>query len=424
MRQYLDFLQAIVDNGVQTSDRTGTGTMTLPGYHYQVRLDQDEEGVIHGFPLLTTKKMSLKSVFEELIWKLRGDTNIRFLIEHKNHIWTEWPFKHWLEKTGQQKLIAHMWKDDQKTDYSDLWKKKKSEFESRILTDDDFCKKWGDLGRTYGHQFRRFGEVQFNDFDGETREDLFFAFDDISGPWIEGKDQLMQAIDLINYNPDNRRIIINLWNPQDEGKSLLPPCPCFYQFFANQEGYLHLNLYQRSCDSFLGIPYNTAQDALFLCLMAQVTGRKPGIFNHFFGDAHIYLNHLDQVHEQLQRTPSNLPSIRLNPQVKNLLDFTWEDIELLNYAPQGHIKGAVSIWSATKGRAESVLPFFLKEILSNILYHILRLEKFISEKGLGISSPNNRLPMNDIDSLVRRFDRLICEYGYFNSNFKTLISRL
>ena len=185
MRQYLDFLQAIVDNGVQTSDRTGTGTMTLPGYHYQVRLDQDEEGVIHGFPLLTTKKMSLKSVFEELIWKLRGDTNIRFLIEHKNHIWTEWPFKHWLEKTGQQKLIAHMWKDDQKTDYSDLWKKKKSEFESRILTDDDFCKKWGDLGRTYGHQFRRFGEVQFNDFDGETREDLFFAFDDISGHWIE-----------------------------------------------------------------------------------------------------------------------------------------------------------------------------------------------------------------------------------------------
>lgn len=252
MRQYLDFLQAIVDNGVQTSDRTGTGTMTLPGYHYQVRLDQDEEGVIHGFPLLTTKKMSLKSVFEELIWKLRGDTNIRFLIEHKNHIWTEWPFKHWLEKTGQQKLIAHMWKDDQKTDYSDLWKKKKSEFESRILTDDDFCKKWGDLGRTYGHQFRRFGEVQFNDFDGETREASFLAFDDISGPWIEGKDQLMQAIDLINHNPDNRRIIINLWNPQDEGKSLLPPCPCFYQFFANQEGYLHLNLYQRSCDSFLG----------------------------------------------------------------------------------------------------------------------------------------------------------------------------
>lgn len=317
--------------------------MTLPGYHYQVKLEQDEDGVIHGFPLLTTKKMSLKSVFEELIWKVRGDTNIRFLVKNKNHIWTEWPYKRWLQETGQQAIIDRMWKDEEKSDYSDEWKAKKAEFEAKIISNDSFAKKWGALGRTYGHQFRRFGELRFNDFDGETREDLFLAFDDISGPWIKGKDQLMDAIHLIKHNPENRRIIISLWNPQDVDKTLLPPCPCFYQFFANQEGYLHLNMYQRSCDSFLGVPYNTAQDSLFLCLMAQVTGRKPGVFNHFFGDAHIYLNHLDQVREQLQRIPGELPSIRLNPEVKDILDFEWKDIELLNYAPQSHIKGAVSI---------------------------------------------------------------------------------
>lgn len=153
----------------------------------------------------------------------------------------------------------------------------------------------------------------------------------------------MHALQLIKQQPDSRRIIISLWNPQDLGQTLLPPCPTFYQFFANQEGYLHLNLYQRSCDSFLGVPYNTAQDALFLCMMAQVTGRKPGVFNHFFGDAHIYLNHLEQVDVQLAREPKPLPSLRLNPEVKELLDFQWKDIELLNYAPHGHIKGAVSI---------------------------------------------------------------------------------
>jgi len=361
MQQYLNLLQAILGNGVQTGDRTGTGTMTLPGYHYQVKLNQDEDGVIHGFPLLTTKKMSLKSVFEELIWKLRGDTNIRFLVQNGNHIWTEWPFKKWLQETGQQAIIDRMWKDEEKSDYSDKWKQKKSEFEAKILADEpikiasrvemasdlyqttSFAKKWGELGRTYGHQFRRFGEVCFNDFDGETREDLFLAFDHIPRHFCEGKDQLMDAIELIKHNPENCRIIISLWNPQDVDKTLLPPCPCFYQFFANQEGYLHLNMYQRSCDSFLGVPYNTAQDSLFLCLMAQVTGRKPGIFNHFFGDVHIYLNHIDQVKQQLQRIPGELPSIRLNPEIKNILDFKRSDIELLNYDPQEHIRGAVSI---------------------------------------------------------------------------------
>ena len=345
MKQYLQLLQAILDNGVKTGDRTGTGTYTLPGYHYVCEMQKDEEGIIHNFPLLTTKRMSLKSVFEELIWKLRGDTNIRFLVEHNNHIWTEWPFKKWLEETGQTELLKHMWKDEKKSDYTDIWKRAKKVFEEKILRDDEFCKKWGELGRTYGHQFRRFGEIKLSDFDSDIQEALFFGFD---GPmpshFIQGKDQLMIALDKIQNKPEDRRIIISLWNPADENKTLLPPCPCFYQFLANETGMLHLNLYQRSCDTFLGVPYNTAQDALFLCLMAHVTGRKPGRFNHFFGDAHIYLNLVDQVKEQLTRTPHPLPSIRLNPDVKNILDFTWDDIELIGYEHDDHIKGAVSIW--------------------------------------------------------------------------------
>lgn len=347
MVHYLNLLRAIKEHGYQTGDRTGTGTLALPGYHYQVRLEQDEEGVIHNFPLLTTKKMSLKSVFEELIWKLRGDTNIRFLIQHNNHIWTEWPFKYWLEQTEQTDFLQYMWKDEKKSDYSDLWKHKKSAFENKILNDDEFARKWGDLGKTYGFQFRRFGEQSLEEvlelLPTDLQESLTIA------DWMQlrqlfaSNDQLMHALQLIKQQPDSRRIIISLWNPQDLGHTLLPPCPTFYQFFANQEGYLHLNLYQRSCDSFLGVPYNTAQDALFLCMMAQVTGRKPGVFNHFFGDAHIYLNHLEQVDVQLAREPKPLPSLRLNPEVKELLDFQWKDIELLNYAPHGHIKGAVSI---------------------------------------------------------------------------------
>lgn len=335
MKQYLELLQAIKDNGVETGDRTGTGTLTLPGYHYTCEMYQDEDGIIHNFPLLTTKRMSLKSVFEELQWKLKGDTNIRFLVEHKNHIWTEWPFKRWLQKTGQKELLDHMWKDEKKSDYTEEWKETKKAFEKRILKNRRFAKKWGELGHTYGYQFRRFGEVRL----GDVIPFLKFLLIRL----VKGKDQLMSAFDKIVNKPEDRRIIINLWNPLDENKTLLPPCPCFYQFFANEEGMLHLNMYQRSCDTFLGVPYNTAQDALFLCLMATVTGRKPGRFNHFFGDAHIYNNLVEQVDEQLTRTPHPLPSIRINPNVKNILDFTWDDIELIGYEHDAAIKGAVSI---------------------------------------------------------------------------------
>lgn len=344
MKQYQNLLQSILDKGVKTGDRTGTGNLTIPGHHYQVEMDQDEDGIIHNFPLLTTKFVSLKSVFEELMWKLRGDTNIRYLIQHNNHIWTEWPFKHWLQKTGQQGIIDRMWKDQEKSDYSEEWKEKKKQFEEQILSDDLFNEKWGGLGRTYGHHYRNFGEVLFDDLSPELRKALFFGIDgDLPKVIIPGKDQLMDTIDLINSNPENRRIIINLWNAQDTAKTLLPPCPCFEQFFANEPGYLHLNMYQRSCDTFLGVPYNTAQEALLLVLMAHITGRKARGFNHFFGDAHIYLNHIDQVKEQLSREPRKLPKIRIKRQVENILDFKWEDIELIDYNPHKGIRGAVSI---------------------------------------------------------------------------------
>ncbi len=344
MKQYQGLLKSILENGVETGDRTGTGTLTMPGYQYQVKLHQDEDGIIHNFPLLTTKFVSLKSVFEELMWKLRGDTNIRYLIERNNHIWTEWPFKYWLQKTGQLGIIDRMWKDKEKSDYSDEWKAKKKVFEELILTDDDFNNKWGNLGRTYGHHFRKFGEVLFEDLTKESQEALIKGTNG-NPPKINvlGKDQLMDSIELIRNNPENRRIIISLWNAQDIDKTLLPPCPCFYQFFANQSGYLHLNMYQRSCDTFLGVPYNTAQEALFLIMMAHVTEKRASIFNHKFGDAHIYLNHINQVKEQLNRNPRELPKLRIKRKVENILDFKWEDFELIDYNPYKHIKGAVSI---------------------------------------------------------------------------------
>lgn len=343
MDVYLDLLRAILGNNVQTTDRTGTGTYTLPGYAYECKMEKDEDGLIRHFPLLTTKFVSLKSVFQELMWKLNGETNIRRLVEQDNHIWTEWPFENWLKATGQNKLIENKWKDEGKQEYSDEWKEAKGEFELRLLENEVFCEKWGELGRTYGHNFRRFGEVYFEDLDEEIREALCAGLEKIPHVVKKGKDQLMIAVERIKNNPDNRRIIITLWNPQDEEKTLLPPCPCFYQFFANEDGMLHMNMYQRSCDTFLGVPYNTAQDSLLLCLMAHVTGRKPGTFHHFFGDAHIYTNHINQVKEQLEREPHKLPSIRLNPDVKNILDFTWDDIELIGYEHEKGIKGAVSI---------------------------------------------------------------------------------
>jgi thymidylate synthase len=335
MQVYLDMLKEIISDGYDTNDRTGIGTRTMPGHSYKIKLREDDEGVIHNYPLITTKKVFLRGSFEELMWKLSGKTNIYDLIVKNVHIWTEWPFKKWLEKTGEANKFE-WFVDAEKSDYTDEWKKRITGFEQMIINDKS-ARHWGELGPTYGHQMRNFGEITKRNFDNSVPWD----------PQLEvifpGFDQLEDVIYKIRHNPEDRRIIMSLWNPIDNQSSMLPPCPCFYQFFANQPGYLHLNTYQRSCDSFLGVPFNDSQDALLLILMAKITGRKPGIFNHFFGDAHIYKNHRKQVDLQLTREPRPLPSMMVNRYTDNILDFKWEDIKLIGYDPHPAIKAPVAV---------------------------------------------------------------------------------
>lgn len=264
MKQYLDLLRHILDNGHEKDDRTGTGTKSVFGY--QMRFDLSQ-----GFPLLTTKKLHLKSIIYELLWFLRGDTNARWLQERGVKIWNEW-------------------------------------------ADPD-----GDLGHIYGYQWR--------------------SWPDYDGGFI---DQIQQAVDDIKNNPDSRRIIVSAWNVADLKRMNLPPCHAFFQFYVN-DGRLSLQLYQRSADTFLGVPFNIASYALLLMLMAQVTGLEAGDFVHTLGDAHIYLNHLDQVKLQLTREPRPLPKMRLNPDVKNIFDFKYEDFTLEDYNPHPHIKGDVAV---------------------------------------------------------------------------------
>ncbi len=324
MEQYLESLQKILTQGYETGDRTGIGTTALPGHAYQCLLDMDESGVIHNYPLLTTKEVFLRGTFEELMWKLRGETNIQSLVKKKVNIWNEWPFKKWLEKTGQINFKHFI--DDKKSDYSDEWKSKMQEFKNLIISDDGFAREWGELGETYGHNFRKFGRVIHK---GEIVR--------------EGYDQLLDTIQKIRNKPEDRRNIISLWDPYANQNSLLPPCPCFYQIFANESGNLHMNLYQRSCDTLLGVPFNTSQDSLFLILLAKVTNRKPRIFNHFFGDMHIYKNHMEQVKLQITREPFALPSLKINRETDNIFDFVWEDIELINYQHHPKIKAPVAV---------------------------------------------------------------------------------
>lgn len=325
MEAYLESLEKILTQGYKTGDRTGVGTIALPGHSYQCVLDMDDNGVVHNFPLFTTKKVFLRGTFEELMWKLRGETNIQSLVKKKVNIWNEWPFKRWLKETGELNQFAHF-VDAAKSDYTDEWKERMQIFVSLIETDNAFAAEWGDLGETYGHNFRKFGRVVHK---GEVIR--------------EGYDQLLDTINKIRNSPEDRRNIISLWDPYANQKSLLPPCPCLYQIFANQEEYLHMNLYQRSCDSFLGVPFNTSQDSLFLILLAKVSKRKPKVFNHIFGDMHIYNNHIDQVQKQLLREPFPLPSIKINRETDNILDFEWSDIELLNYQHHEAIKAPVAV---------------------------------------------------------------------------------
>jgi len=301
MKAYHDLLQYILDEGVEKMDRTGTGTKSIFGYQMKINLDE-------GFPLLTTKKVAFRWLAEELLWFIKGETNIRPLVQKGISIWNEWPFQYWLEKNN---ISADYPK------YSSKWKEKMKEFIHSIYIDEHFAAKWGELGPVYGKQWRNFG----------------------------GVDQLSQLVADIKSNPDSRRLIVSAWNPVDIPgmvKSGLPPCHTLFQFYV-ANGKLSCQLYQRSADVFLGVPFNIASYALLTHLIAHVTQLKPGHFIHTFGDAHIYNNHFDQVREQLSRNPGVLPTISLNMEVKNLFDFEFSDIILKDYFPHSPIKADVSV---------------------------------------------------------------------------------
>lgn len=301
MQQYHDLLQYILDHGVSKTDRTGTGTRSIFGY--QLRCDLSA-----GFPLLTTKKLNFHAIVCELLWFLRGDTNIRYLVQEGVNIWNEWPFQHYLNTQG--------W-SEQYPKYSAAWQEALQEFVARIRDDAEFAAAWGELGPVYGKQWRNFG----------------------------GVDQLAQVVHDIQHSPDSRRLLVSAWNPPDIPgmvKAGLPPCHVLFQFYV-AEGRLSCQLYQRSADVFLGVPFNIASYALLTMMVAQVCNLQPGTFVHTFGDAHLYNNHIEQAQLQLSRAVRPLPEVTLNPAVHNLFEFRREDVFLHRYDPHPHIKAAVSV---------------------------------------------------------------------------------
>lgn len=302
---YTNLLKEILELGVNKSDRTGTGTISRFGTQMRFNLEE-------YFPLLTTKKLPFKSIFGELLWFINGDTRLVTLLRNNITIWNEWPFKHYL-KANNLPIPA--------TD-SPEWKIQMKAYTDSILSDEAFSQKWGDLGPIYGKQWR-----QWKTSTGETI------------------DQLKIAVETIRKNPDSRRIIVSAWNPGEIDEMMiagLPPCHCLFQFFVT-DGKLSCQLYQRSCDTFLGVPFNIASYALLTIMMAHVTGLKPGEFVWTGGDTHLYLNHLDQVQEQLKREPRPQPRIKINGQIKELWDFKIEDIELIGYDPHPAIKAQIAV---------------------------------------------------------------------------------
>jgi thymidylate synthase len=301
MKQYLDLVRHIRDHGTIKEDRTGTGTVSIFGYQMRFNLAD-------GFPLVTTKRVHLKSILYELLWFIKGDTNIKYLVQNGVGIWNDWPYQNWLRETGQAQNLQM---------YSSEWRLVMKEFIERIKSDDTFARQYGDLGPVYGKQWRNFG----------------------------GVDQLTNLVNDIKTNPDSRRLIVSAWNPQDIPvmiKSGLPPCHSLFQFYV-VEGRLSCQLYQRSADVFLGVPFNIASYAILTMMIAQVTGLRPGDFIHTFGDAHLYLNHMEQVEEQLSRAEFDLPELKVNPSITSLFDFVFEDFELQNYMSHEPISAPVAV---------------------------------------------------------------------------------
>ena len=301
MKQYLDLMKHIRDEGVKKEDRTGTGTVSVFGY--QMRFDLED-----SFPLLTTKKINLDAIIHELLWFISGDTNISYLVKNGVNIWNDWPYQSYLKQTHQEKDYPM---------HSREWKDKMKKFIEQIKSDDDFAKVYGDLGPVYGRQWRNF----------------------------EGVDQLNQVVEDIKSSPDSRRLIVSAWNPKDIPvmvKSGLPPCHTLFQFYVS-EGRLSCQLYQRSADVFLGVPYNIASYAILTMMIAQATGLKPGEFIHTLGDAHLYSNHLEQVEEQLARVPFPCPKLSINKDKDTIFNFSISDFELIDYQAHPHIPAPIAV---------------------------------------------------------------------------------
>jgi len=292
MRQYLDLMQHVLDNGVKKEDRTGTGTLSVFGH--QMRFDLSA-----GFPLLTTKKVFLKGILHELLWFLAGDTNIKYLVDNGVGIWNEWPHANYLKATGENLSLE--------------------DFVQRIREDDGFAAEWGGIGPGYGHQWR-------------------------SWPTPNGGqiDQISQLVQQIKNNPDSRRLLVSAWNVAEVENMALPPCHTLFQFYV-AEGRLSCQLYQRSADIFLGVPFNIASYALLTMMIAQACDLQPGDFVHTLGDAHLYSNHLEQTRLQLSRETLPLPTMKINPEVKDLFAFKFEDFELLDYQFHPPIKAPVAV---------------------------------------------------------------------------------
>ena len=288
MKQYQDFLQHILDNGIEKRDRTGTGTISTFGY--QMRFDLSE-----GFPIITTKKVHLKSIIHELLWFISGETDIQYLVKNGVRIWNEWPYQKYVNGPHYEGETME-------------------EFIEKVKNNNFFAYKYGDLGPVYGRQWRNFN----------------------------GFDQLTWVINEIKTNPNSRRLIVNSWNPPQISEMALPPCHMMFQFYVNK-GKLSLQLYQRSADAFLGVPFNISSYSLLLMMVAQVTGLEVGEFIHTIGDAHIYLDHIEQVKLQLSREPKKLPELQINKNITNIENFKYEDIVLVNYKSHPAIKGKVSV---------------------------------------------------------------------------------
>lgn len=292
MKQYLELCQKVLDCGKTKDDRTHTGTISMFGA--QLRFDLNE-----GFPLLTTKRVHLKSIIHELLWFIKGDTNIRYLVQNDVRIWNEWPYEIYRKSSDYQGETIE-------------------EFVEKIKNDEEFAKKYGDLGPVYGEQWRNFGIGEYH------------------------VDQLKKVIDEIKTNPDSRRLIVCAWNPLVVDQMALPPCHSLFQFYV-QDNKLSCMLYQRSADLFLGVPFNIASYALLTMMVAKVCHLELGEFIHTFGDVHIYSNHIEQINKQLTRTPRSLPKMYIDRETENIEDFQYEDFRLEGYDPYKGIKGKVAV---------------------------------------------------------------------------------